>query len=186
MGTLIQYLNTVSAGSVLGWIVAIIAAAACVYAWAQKYRKIKNKYQNTQTQAQDNKKEIALLREEIQNLKGKFVQEIARLDKNDSIVNEQLVKISEAISKLSDYNKAKDMNVLKDRIYKDFRNYMARAKSNKGIVYITKNELEAFEGLIESYTAAGGNSFVHKQINPDILDWVVLSEEEVTKRLGQK
>ena len=53
------------------------------------------------------------------------------------------------------------MNVLKDHIYKDFRNYMARAKSNKGVVYITKNELEAFEGLIESYTAAGGNSFVH-------------------------
>ena len=84
------------------------------------------------------------------------------MDKNDSIVNEQLIKISEAISKLSDYNKAKDMNVLKDRIYKDFRNYITRAKSNKGIVYITKNELEAFEGLIESYTAAGGNSFVHQ------------------------
>lgn len=186
MGTLIQYLSAVSAGSVLGWIVAIIAAAACVYAWAQKYRKIKNKYQNTQTQTQENRKEIILLREETHQLEQKFVQEIKRLDSNDSNTNEQLTKISEAITELTNYNKAKDMNDLKDRIYKDFRNYRARAKNNKDIVFITKNELEAFEGLIESYTAAGGNSFVHKQINPDILDWVVLSEEEVTKRLGQK
>jgi len=84
------------------------------------------------------------------------------LDSNDSNTNEQLTKISEAITELTNYNKAKDMNDLKDRIYKDFRNYRARAKNNKDIVFITKNELEAFEGLIESYTAAGGNSFVHK------------------------
>ena len=94
--------------------------------------------------------------------------------------------ILESLDDLDRYQKNKDMNDLRDRINRNYRNYKARAKSNNGIVFITKNELEAFEGLIAAYTAAEGNSFVHNQIRPEIIKWDVLSEEEVAKKLGEK
>ena len=44
MQMLIEYLAGFSAGSVLGWIVAIALALICIYGWAEKYRKVRNKY----------------------------------------------------------------------------------------------------------------------------------------------
>lgn len=186
MGALVQLLSTTSAGTVLAWVIAIVAAAACMYTWAEKYRKIKNKYESTQIQAQKNAKEISLLRDETHQLAQMFLDEVCRLDRNDTSINEQLNHISKAIEELDKYNKSKDMSVLKDRIYRNFRNYKLRAKFNKGVVFITQNELEAFSGLIDSYVAAGGNSFVHSQIRPAILEWEVISEEEVAHIIGEK
>ena len=186
MGALIQLLSTTSAGTVLAWIIAIVAAAACVYSWAQKYRKIKNKYEDTQIQTKKNAEDISLLRNETHQLAQMFLDEVCRLDKNDTVINKQLNDISAAIDSLDKYNKSKDMSVLKDRIYRNFRSYKKRAKYNKGIVFVTQNELEAFSGLIDSYVAAGGNSFVHNEIRPAMLEWEVISEEEVTHRLGEE
>lgn len=186
MGALTQLLSATSAGTALAWVIAIVAAAVCIYSWAQKYRKMKNQYEDTQTQTEKNTKEIDMLRDETHELAQMFLDEVCRLDKNDISINEQLNNISKAIEDLDKYNKSKDMSVLKDRIYRNYRNYKMRAKYNKGVVFITQNELEAFSGLIDSYVAAGGNSFVHSQIRPAMLEWEVLSEEEVAHIIGEK
>ena len=49
---------------------------------------------------------------------------------------------------------------MRDRINTKYRVYKARAKYHNGVVFVTKDEYEAFEGLIISYTNAGGNSFI--------------------------
>jgi len=41
---LIEYLSSISAGTALGWIVAVVLAFVCIYEWAEKYRKARNKY----------------------------------------------------------------------------------------------------------------------------------------------
>ena len=64
MGALVQLLSTTSAGTVLAWIVAIVAAAACIYSWAQKYRKIKNKYEYTKLKKYKKKKKKRILKDE--------------------------------------------------------------------------------------------------------------------------
>ena len=186
MSALIQHLSSISAGVALGWMVAIITTAAAGYTWIQKYRKMKNKYEDTQTQTEQNTKALSQLKEQTHQLEDFFMQEVNRLDQNDISINNQLTEIGDKLEKIDKYNKAKDMNVLKDRIYRNFKSYRLRAKYNKGVVFITKNQLEAFEGLIDSYTAAEGNSFIHKEIRPAVMEWEVLSEEEVASKLGEK
>ena len=57
MQGLITLLGSVSAGTVLGWIVAIVLAAVTVYKWAQKYRKTRNEYEETKQETKDNSDE---------------------------------------------------------------------------------------------------------------------------------
>lgn len=110
-----------------------------------------------------------------------IIEEVSRLDEKDTIISQKLNNITEAIDELNKYQKAKDINVLRDRINTKYRVYKARAKYNNDVVFVTRDEYEAFQGLITSYTNAGGNSFVYNEILPAISNWEVLSESEVNK-----
>ena len=65
MNMLIQYLGTIPAGAVLGWIVAIILALVCIYTWAQRYRKARNRYDDTQEQTATNAQQIVQMQEQL-------------------------------------------------------------------------------------------------------------------------
>ena len=186
MSMLLEYLHSIPAGAALGWIIAIFSACACIYSWAQKYRKVKNKYDDTQKATQINTKNISLLSDQVHQAENLFLDQVSKLNKKDVVIDEKINYILESLQDLDKYQKNKDMNDLRDRINRNYRNYKSRAKHNNGIVFITKNQLEAFEGLINAYTAADGNSFVHSQILPQIMNWEVLSEEEVAKKLGER
>ena len=108
------------------------------------------------------------------------IDEVTRLDEKDALITQKLNSITEAIDGLNKYQKSKDINDLRDRIITKYRVYKARAKYHDG-VFVTRDEFEAFQGLITSYIDAGGNSFIHTEVRPAILNWEVLSESEVNK-----
>lgn len=181
MKMLIEYLDGFSAGSVLGWITAVVLALFCIYSWAEKYRKVRNKYQDIEIQVKEDSEAIHTLQEQHEQLEQFVMDEVSRLDEKDNNVNQKLNNINDAIDELNKYQKSKDINDLRDRINTKYRVYKARAKNNNGVVFVTRDEYEAFEGLIISYINAGGNSFVHSEIRPAMLNWEVLSEKEVNK-----
>lgn len=181
MDMLIKYLQSFSAGSVLGWIVAIVLALFCIYSWAEKYRKVRNKYQDIETQVKEDSETIHSLQEQHEQLEQFVSDQVSRLDEKDTVISQKLNNINDAIDDLNRYQKSKDINDLRDRINTKYRVYKARAKNNDGVVFVTRDEYEAFEGLITSYIDAGGNSFVHSEIRPAMLNWEVLSEKEVNR-----
>lgn len=181
MEMLIKYLQNFSAGSVLGWITAVVLALFCVYSWAEKYRKVRNNYQDIKNQVQKDTKAIHVLQQQNEQLEQLVVEQVSRLDEKDTIVSQKLNNITDAIDELNRYQKSKDINDLRDRINTKYRVYKARAKYHNGVVFVTKDEYEAFEGLITSYTNAGGNSFIHSEIQPAMLNWEILSQNEVNR-----
>lgn len=181
MQMLVKLLADYSAGSVLGWAVAVILALVCIYGWAEKYRKVRNRYQDIKKQVQKDSESIHTLEEANEQLEQMVIEEIFRLDEKDTVISQKLNGITEAIDELNKYQKSKDINDLRDRINTKYRVYKARAKYHNGVVFVTKDEFEAFQGLITSYVNAGGNSFVHTEILPAISNWEVLSESEVNK-----
>lgn len=177
MQMLIEYLGSLSAGAVLGWVVAIILAAIAIYKCIEAYRKARNKYDATQEQSENNEHEIKNIRNDMTIMKQESDEKFEKLHNQDVEILGKLDEISDFMVKTHDYQKKKDVHDLKDRIEKSFRDYQKRAEINNGKAFLTQNELESFEGLIESYEAAGGNSFVHTNIKPAILTWQVVSEE---------
>lgn len=183
MNGLIQLLENVPAGMVLGWVVAIILAIKNIYQLIQKYRKTRNGFDKKDNQIIKNQEDIKILKEQTEDLQQMLVDQVSRLDEKDLLIDQKLNHVIQAIDEIDKYQKAKDMNDLKDRINTKYRLYKQRARHNNGIVFLSKNELESFEGLIDSYSAAGGNSFVHKDIQPDIVNWMVVTEEEIARRI---
>lgn len=186
MNMLIEYLGSISAGTALGWLVAVVLGLNKIYSLIEKYRKVRNRQDYLESITEQNAQQIKVLKKETSKLQQSLISQVSRLDQKDVLVNEKLNHITEAIDELDRYQRAKDMNVLKDSINTKFRSYMARAKHNNGKVFLTQNEFQSFEGLIASYTAAGGNSFIHEDIQPATLKWQILSDEEVARRLGEK
>lgn len=178
MQMLIEYLGSLSAGAVLGWIVAIVLAAIAIYKCVEVYRKARNEYDATQKQSKDNQHEIEDIRHDMDAMKKESDQKFEQLHKQDVQILGKLDNISDFMVETHNYQKKRDMHDLKDRIEKNFRTYQKRAEINNGRVFLTQNELESFEGVIESYEDAGGNSFVHTDIKPAILTWEVVSEED--------
>ena len=178
MQMLIEYLGSLSAGAVLGWIVAIVLAAIAIYKCVEAYRKARNKYDATQEQSENNEHEIKNIRNDMTIMKQESDEKFEKLHNQDVEILGKLDEISDFMVKTHDYQKKKDVHDLKDRIEKSFRAYQKRAEINNGKVFLTQNELESLEGVIESYEDAGGNSFVHTNIKPAILTWQVVSEEE--------
>ena len=178
MQMLIEYLGSLSAGAVLGWIVAIVLTAIAIYKCVEAYRKARNKYDATQEQSENNEHEIKNIRNDMTIMKQESDEKFEKLHNQDVEILGKLDEISDFMVKTHDYQKKKDVHDLKDRIEKSFRAYQKRAEINNGKVFLTQNELESLEGVIESYEDAGGNSFVHTNIKPAILTWQVVSEEE--------
>ena len=155
MQGLITLLGSVSAGTVLGWIVAIVLAAVTVYKWAQKYRKTRNEYEETKQETKDNSDAIKTLQQISEQNKKIYKEHFDALEDRDKKIISKIEDVNESIKglqvgqqKLSDYQKSKDIADLKDRIQHAYKTYMQRAKINNGLPFITQNEEEILKGLI--------------------------------------
>ena len=168
---------------VLGWIVAVALAIKNIYQLVQKYRKTRNSLDEKENQVIKNQEDIKILKDQTEDLQQMLIDQVSRLDEKDLLIDQKLNHVIQALNDIDKYQKAKDMNDLKDRINTKYRIYKQRARYNNGIVFLSKNELESFEGLIDSYIAAGGNSFIHKEIQPDMVNWIVVTEEEIAKKI---
>lgn len=191
MQGLITLLGSVSAGTVLGWVVAIVLAAVAVYKWAQKYRKTRNQYEQTKQQTKENSDAIKALQRTSQDNNKIYKQHFDALEDRDQQIISKIEDVNESIKglqasqqKLSDYQKAKDVADLKDRIQHAYKTYMQRAKINNGQPFITQNEEEILKGLITAYEDAGGNSFIHSKVIPAMADWEVIDQKQFMKRMS--
>lgn len=191
MQGLITLLGSVSAGTVLGWIVAIVLAAVTVYKWAQKYRKTRNEYEETKQETKDNSDAIKTLQQTSEQNKKIYKEHFDALEDRDKQIISKIEDVNESIKglqvgqqKLSDYQKSKDIADLKDRIQHAYKIYMQRAKINNGLPFITQNEEEILKGLITAYEDAGGNSFIHLKVVPAMADWEVIDQKQFMKRMS--
>lgn len=191
MQGLITLLGSVSAGTVLGWIVAIVLAAVTVYKWAQKYRKTRNEYEETKQETKDNSDAIKTLQQTSEQNKKIYKEHFDALEDRDKKIISKIEDVNESIKglqvgqqKLSDYQKSKDIADLKDRIQHAYKTYMQRAKINNGLPFITQNEEEILKGLITAYEDAGGNSFIHSKVIPAMADWEVIDQKQFMKRMN--
>lgn len=90
-------------------------------------------------------------------------KEIKKVTDKINVIAQMIVEMQE---KMDDANK----NKLKDRIREI---YAVHHQTQK----ITLMEREALEGLIDTYLAAKGNSFVGKIIQPEIYCWQVVDDD---------
>lgn len=134
---LIEYLGSLSAGAVLGWIVAIVLAVTVIYKCVEAYRKARNKYDATQEQSENNEHEIKNIRNDMTIMKQESEEKFEKLHNQDVEILGKLDEISDFMVKTHDYQKKKDIHVLKDRIEKSFRAYQKRAEINNGKVFLT-------------------------------------------------
>lgn len=134
---LIEYLGSLSAGAVLGWIVAIVLAATVIYKCVEAYRKARNKYDATQEQSENNQHEIQDIRDNMAIMKQQSEEKFEKLHNQDVEILGKLDEISDFMIKTHDYQKKKDIHDLKDRIEKSFRAYQKRAEINNGKVFLT-------------------------------------------------
>lgn len=186
MDSLIKLLGTTSAGVVLSWIVAIVLGIVCIYKWLQRYRKTRNHYDSLQQQLDKEKQMLDQLDDKQTIFSRETENQIQQLKNNEESIVTKLDSISTEISALSDYQKQKDMRTLRDRILQSYKFYLRRGKYNNNIPLISQNEQEALEGLIQSYTESGGNSFIHSTIQPQVMTkWQVVTEEQLKKLLAR-
>lgn len=191
MQGLITLLGSVSAGTVLGWVVAIVLAAVTAYKWAQKYRKTRNQYEQTKQQTKQNSQAIKSLQKTSQNNKVVYKQHFDALEQRDIEIIQQIHKVTDSVEglkqnqqELTAYQKSKDVADLKDRIEHAYKTYMQRGKHNGGSVFITENQEEILKGLIKVYEDAGGDSFIHTKVEPALAEWEVIDQKQFMKRMS--
>lgn len=178
MGMLIEYLGGISAGVALGWLVAIIAAIVAVYKAAEVYRKLRNHWDSVNEVSRKTQKDLI-------DFESRTKEALINLRNHDEEVDKILLKIQQAIESMDARQKKKDMNDLKDRIHEKYLRLKRREKLNNGIVFWTKEEHEAFRGLVDSYDEAGGNSFIHEVVMKEVVNWVEVSDADIIELLHE-
>ena len=186
MDALIQYLNSISAGAALGLVVAIISAVSIIYTWLQKYRRTRNDYDKVKDNLKDNEEKISNQEKNLQQFEQQTNNQISQLQQTDGKIDEKLDSLIDSVNNLQIYQKKKDMHDLKDRILHNYKIFLERKELNNGVPFLTEREKEALYGLIESYTQAGGNSFIRDTIAPAILTWQILSEQDFREKMLQE
>ena len=107
---------------------------------------------------------------ELKDRAKKTDENIEKIYASISGLKDSIDEVSAKVSDLQRKTNDAERNKLRDRIGQGYRYYRQKGQWN----HIEK---EAFEGLIESYEAAGGtNGFVHTKVIPESLTWEVVDE----------
>lgn len=115
-------------------------------------------------QKQDN--DINELKDHVKESETSFNKIFNSIDELKASVKE----LSDHVTNLQKKNDDAERNRLRDRIGQAYRYYAERGQWNS-------MEKEAFNGLVESYEAAGGiNGFVHEKAVPASCEWKVIDE----------
>lgn len=115
---------------------------------------------------EDQKKDIG----ELKNHAKKTDENFDKICNSIDELKASISKVSVQVKTMQDKQDETERNRLRDRIGQGYRYYEAKGEW-------TRLEQEAFEGLIQSYEAAGGtNGKVHQVIIPASLKWKVIDE----------
>lgn len=153
----------------MAFLIGIAAIVGVVFGNLEKYHKFRkelDKEKENITEALDKAK---ALEEEFMKSHDTYEKRFDKLDATDERLFEKLTQVSECLSDMEKYNKQRDLSDLKDKILRNYYQYHAQG-------YITESQMETLTGLIDSYTQAGGNSFVHSKILPEIKNWEVIPD----------
>lgn len=165
MSGLIEGLQGVSAGALLGWIVAIVTAMGVVSVYLEKYRRLMNQIDEYREKIAVYEKRLSSLEDEVKAMKTQYDEAHKEFRENFVLISDKLDGVLNSIAGILEYNKTRDRADLKDRIRSLYSNYHNRGR-------ITKNEKESLMDLISTYEISGGdNSFVHSLILPEISTW---------------
>ena len=85
-------------------------------------------------------------------------------------IDQMKIDTDERFKKSQEKQDARVRAELKDKIGNLYRVYHNRGK-------ITQMELEALEGLIDSYYKVGGNSFVKSIVEPELFAWKIVDDD---------
>lgn len=129
---------------------------------------------------------IKELESEMTILKENQLRNVEHCKDNDSELRTQIKEVSDKVSvvanmilemqaRIDESNVAK----LKDRIREIY------AEHHRSQI-ITKMELETLEGLIDDYVAAGGNSFIHTIVTPELFNWKVVDDDYYIREEKEK
>ena len=129
---------------------------------------------------------IKELESEMTILKENQLRNVEHCKDNDSELRSQIKEVSDKVSvvanmilemqaRIDESNVAK----LKDRIREIY------AEHHRSQI-ITKMELETLEGLIDDYVAAGGNSFIHTIVTPELFNWKVVDDDYYIREEKEK
>lgn len=114
--------------------------------------------------------EITILKENQLRNSEKYKAADEELQKEIKKVTEKINVIAQMIIDMQKRIDESNIAKLKDRIREIY------AEHHRSQI-ITKMELETLEGLIDDYTAAGGNSFVHSTVTPELFNWQVVDDD---------
>lgn len=190
MEGLIQLLGSVSAGAMLGWVVAVFLAAVAIYKWVEKYRKARNNYDQIDKMTHDNSVAIQEIKKAGINSDAKNKQHFQALEAKDKEILQKIDKVTDSIEDLhlhqkniEAYQKQKDVAELKNTIEHAYKAYLQRGNGDNSKVFITENQEEILKDLINTYEKAGGDSFVHTKVIPALASWEVITEKEFEQRI---
>lgn len=147
-----------------------VAAVIIIAVWIiQKFDFLVSKFGfTTERMRKDEQKE-----KDIAELKKHSDRTDEKIDKIFDSMDEMKTDIKELSTEMRAMQKKQDdarRNQLRDRIGQSYRYYAAKKEWNHV-------EKEAFDGLIESYEAAGGNNgFVHSKCIPESMTWTITDE----------
>ena len=102
--------------------------------------------------------------ESIETLKAEF----SAIKRDQVELLQNVGNLTNIVNKMQEQNNAAERARLKDRIGQSYRYYKEKGHWNR-------MEKDAFDDLIASYEAAGGeNSFVHEVCQPKSLEWDII------------
>lgn len=149
------------------WIIIIaIVIAVMRYLWEREVRPIVTEVKDIHSKI-DKTDRIDILEQGQHDIIDETRKRDEQLDEKIRTVSEKVDALIERMDAKIDGDNEIRRNQLKDRIRQNYGYY-----HNNG--YITPMELEALQGLIESYEKCGGkNSFVHSIIEPEMYTWEI-------------
>ena len=111
---------------------------------------------------------------ELESEMNEFKLEVREIKNDQGIIKSKLCDLSDNLSKMQDKQDKETRSRNKDRLLQAFKFYSDRsAKNGDAVVKWNVMEKEAFDDLANTYADAGGNSFIHEKILPEVAMWHV-------------
>lgn len=178
--TLQQFLSDVTAMDLL---VTLGFIAVFLIFLASQGERIKTIFDKMRTKSNKKEEHIRLVYEthdQIKELEKQRKIDVEQSIRHDNMlcekiqnVSDSLVTVAEKLDTMEQRNVKTKIAEIKERLH---RSFIEIDVSKKGCC--TKNEYEAFKGLLDEYYSLGGNSFVKTDIEPKIYLWKIQGEND--------
>ena len=174
-----EFLELCGGITVLQIVETVMAIVFCVFIYRKVRDYLINKHEvdkerNAQLkEALDATRQYPKYREQsikIQQLLEDEIQELRVMQKN---TNQRLEDMHKDIVEMKQQNNKRDQNKLRDMLLQSWR-YHTNIKNNPSQSW-TEMEAEAFWALFRDYEEAGGDGFMHTDVEPDMKRLTVIT-----------